>query len=639
MDSWKIENDFYQIELAADGAVSLAGKCGGGTFHSDVPFRFTYGDFYSYNIVEHAKMRVRQSENALQIDFSRFDWKARFPEHSYMKPDPGPNMRFSFRIELKDDAVIFTTGRILGLDDEQCSVEFPYRLCSWQCSEPVDAVIMYGYGQIIRYPRENEFFDFNWGFWGMPIHGVFKPTGGFGVRNLDQYDSRIRLCNGTLQADVASIETSHLFNRRFANYSRRLLWRQFSAGSNFLELAKWYRGMKIAEGAFVPFAEKFKTHPNVEKLSGAVIWKHSVYSQKKMPRNVRKDFSLYALSPDVELVEGKPDRWNAYELFDKAHKNGFDRLCVFNAGWNRFGYDSGYPTRLPVNPERGTNDDFRKAAEYARSLSKDYIYSVHDNYIDVYANSPEQFQESLRIAADGAPVKGGIWRGGRAMIQCTAEAIKYARRDIPKVARMLGKGSIYIDVLGSSALRECYSEKHPVSRRQDLKNRRKLMAFIRDQMGSLASEAVPNDATVDLVDLGAYLSSAIETPLPAHIPRGIAIPLWQLVYHDSTFCFTNAYNKYSALNYHAFCALFGLLPGGLDETSLRLSRELRKAYCSEMTSFRFLSVPQPPYSYVAESTFADGTRVVANMTESEYSENGISLPPHGFVILKKTVKQ
>ncbi len=633
MNSWLIENAFYKVSIAADGSITLTGKQNGKTLISSTPFYFTYGDFYSYNIAEHAKMNVKQSENSLDITFSHFDWKARFPGHSYMKPDPGPNMRFSFCIELKDDEVLFTTGRILGMDNEQCNIEFPYRLCSWKCSEQVDAVITYGYGQIVRYPRENEFFDFVWGYWAMPIHGVFWQTGGFGVRNIDPCDSRHRLCNGTLQAGVASIETKHLFNKRFANYPRRMLWRQFPAGSNFFELAKWYRGMKIDEGTFVSFTEKFKTHPDVEKLAGAVIWKHSVYSQKKMPRNVSKDYSLYAVSPDVELVEGKPDRWNAYELFDKAHSLGFDRLCVFNAGWNRFGYDSGYPTRLPVNPERGTNEDFRKAAEYARSLSKDYIYSVHDNYIDVYANSPESFADSLRITADGVPMKGGIWRGGRAMIQCTAEAIKYARRDIPQIARMLGKGSIYIDVLGSSALRECYSEKHPASRRQDLQSRRKFMAFVRDQMGSLASEAVPNDATVDLVDLGAYLSGAIETPLPPHIKRAIAIPLWQLVYHDCSYCFTNAYNRYSALNYHAFCALFGLLPGGLDETSLVLSRKLRKAYCSEMTSFRFLSEPQPPYTYVAESTFADGTRVIANLTDEEYSADGISLKPHEFLII------
>ena len=188
-------------------------------------------------------------------------------------------------------------------------------------------------------------------------------------------------------------------------------------------------------------------------------------------------------------------------------------------------------------------------------------------------------------------------------------------------------------MLGSAALQECYSPKHPASRRKDLQNRRKLIAFIRDTVGSLASEAIPNDATVDLVDLGAYMSSAIESPFPSHIRKAIAIPLWQLVYHDSSFCFTNAYSKYSAMNYHAFCALFCLLPGGLDETSLMLSRKLRKAYCSEMTSFRFLDTPKPPYSYVAESTFADGTRVIANMTDGDYSADGISLKPHEFIII------
>jgi len=132
------------------------------------------------------------------------------------------------------------------------------------------------------------------------------------------------------------------------------------------------------------------------------------------------------------------------------------------------------------------------------------------------------------------------------------------------------------------------------------------------------------------------LSGAIETPFPPHVKRAIVIPMWQLVFHDCTYCFTNAYDKYSALNYHALCALFGLLPGGLDETSLLLSRKLRKAYCSEMTGFRFLDAPKPPYSYVAESTFADGTRVIANMTDGSFSADGISLKPHEFIIIPQT---
>lgn len=122
-------------------------------------------------------------------------------------------------------------------------------------------------------------------------------------------------------------------------------------------------------------------------------------------------------------------------MFDLAKRKGFDRVCIYNTGWNRFGFDSGYPTRLPPNPERGTYEDFRNAAEYGRSLSDGFIYSVHDNYIDCYKNSPEYSGEEMVHNKNGAPVKGGIWRGGRCTVMCSAVSLKYAARDFPEIAR------------------------------------------------------------------------------------------------------------------------------------------------------------------------------------------------------------
>ena len=112
------------------------------------------------------------------------------------------------------------------------------------------------------------------------------------------------------------------------------------------------------------------------------------------------------------------------EVFDLAKRKGFDRVCIYNTGWNRFGFDSGYPTRLPPNPERGTYEDFRNAAEYGRSLSDGFIYSVHDNYIDCYKNSPEYSIEEMVHNKNGVPVKGGIWRGGRCTVMCSAVSVK-----------------------------------------------------------------------------------------------------------------------------------------------------------------------------------------------------------------------
>ena len=212
----------------------------------------------------------------------------------------------------------------------------------------------------------------------------------------------------------------------------------------------------------------------------------------------------------------------------------------------------------------------------------------------------------------------------------------FVKRDIPYLARMLGKGSIYIDVMASMPFEECYSPEHPASQRDDRKTRRRLLSYIKDKMGSLASEALPSEDVMDVIDLGAYMGEALEAQFPPKVRRAYTIPLWQLVYHDCLFCFTNAYNHASVQNYHPLCALFGMLPGNLDTVSLELSRKLRQAYKAEMLDFKFLTPPVESYNYVAQAKFADGTVVIANMTDEEYNINDIRIKPHDFIIRQKS---
>ena len=68
---------------------------------------------------------------------------------------------------------------------------------------------------------------------------------------------------------------------------------------------------------------------------------------------------------------------------------------------------------------------------------------------------------------------------------------------------------------------------------------------------------------------------------------------------------------------------------------MKLSKELREAYRSEMINFKFLTEPAEPYSYVAESSFADGTKVIANMTDKDYQYKNNNIKAHSFIINKE----
>ena len=631
----ELENSFVRIELADNGTLTIRELDHGTVWETGKPFLFCYGNFYSYDLWEHCRHQVAADENGLHIHFDRFGWWAGFPEHSYHKPDPGPALEFDFSIELKEDEIHFKIGEIKGMDDELCTVEFPAGMLTRSNDEPGGTLIPCGYGSLFRFPRNDTFkieyryfYDYN----TIPGYGcLFDQKAGIGVRIQDPCDQKTYFEVSTNQNHKSSCGTVFEYNRRFANYPRRFIWKILSPGSSYNELAKWYRSTLIREGKFVSIQEKIARNPEVEKLVGTICWKYNMYSQKTLPPGVTRDYSYYAPSADVAAVENYPNNWSAYDFFDAAKKAGFDRVAVYNTGWNFMGYDSGYPTRLPPNPERGTPEEFTAAAEYARSLSDGFIYSIHDNYRDCYPNCPEEYRHDLQRTPEGEISKGGIWRGGRALLLCTKQSMFYAKRDVPQIIRMLGRGSLYTDVLGTVALEECWDPAHPQSRRDDLRSRRELLQYLLDQFGSVATESAPTEALADIVTMGAFCSFVHPFPLPASAESSVSVPFWQLVFHDSVLGTTNCH-RIKVEDYKPMLALYGLMPQSLDADTLKLSKELRSAYKAEMLRHQFLTPVKNVYQAVARTDFSDGTTVWANLTDEPYDADGISLAPHSFKI-------
>lgn len=631
-----IENPFIRIELSDNGALALRDLKHGTVWKAEKPFYFGYGNFYSYDLWAHCRHRTDADKTRLHVHFDQFGWWAGFPEHTYHKPDPGPALEFDFTIELQEDEIQFTIGEIEGIDEEVCTVEFPAGMLNRKNSEPGGVLLPCGYGGLYRFPRHDTFkveyryfYDYNC----IPGYGSFSEVNsGIGVRIQDPCDQKTYFEVSNRKDGEASCGTVFEYNRRFANYPRRFRWKILPPGSSYNEMAKWYRSTLIREGKFVTLEEKIRRNPEIEKLVGAVVWKFNVYSQKVLPPGVKRDYSLGAASADVAAVEHFPNNRSAYEFFDSAKAAGFDRVTVYNTGWNFMGYDVGYPTRLPPNPERGTPEEFTAAAQYARSLSDGFVYSIHDNYHDCYPSCPEEYRHNVQRTAEGGLRKGGIWRGGRAELMCTKQSMLYARRDVPQIVKMLGRGSLYVDVFGTMALEECWSEDHPQSRRDDLRSRREILQYMVDQFGGVTTESAPTEALADIVTMGAFCSFFPTLPMPASAEQPVAVPFWQLVFHDSVLGTTGCL-KLDVKDYYPMLALYGLLPRSLEEESLRLSRELRSAYKAEMVRHQFVTPVKDRYHAVARTDFSDGTTVWANLTDEVYEANGISLAPHSFKIV------
>ena len=627
----QIQNSYWLVEVADDASsIVLTDRKHGGVWKTTNPFYMSYGNYYAYNLLERCRTTVECADGVLSICLDNMKFYGRFPANPYNKPEPSPDLTYRFEFRLEDDEVVFTMLPIDGMDEEEQRLTVLSDLMAMDSNEKGTALLPCGYGSLYRFPRTDSFnvrYGYGTCYTTMTTGGLFRENGAgiafysaypwdfFPVFTVNQRKGRSGF-NFTFENEAT-----------LGNEPHDIHFKAFAAGESYNEMAKWYRGVLKHRGQFKSYAQKIAEYPEAEKLVGTVVWKHNVYSTETSPKP--HSYSLYIPRPDGNQYEGLPNDWTAKEVFDTAKATGFDRVCVYNTGWNRFGYDSGYPTRLPPNPERGTPEQFTAMAKYARSLSNGYIYSVHDNYIDVYRNSPEDIWPDVIRTIDGGYLRGGIWRGGRARVLCTKQALKFAQRDMPQMVEMLGRGSIYIDVYGCSGLNRCFHPDHPMSRHDDVLERRKLFKYIVSQFGSMATEGGPADFVADIASMGAFAGYAVSAHGSGNEPP-IPVPFWQLVFHDSILSYSSeaAYGP-SGKEYITYSFLYGMLPTGFDEESLRLSKELRQTFTSEMVRHELVgdvtiedrAWPGPGViKGTMKTTFADGTTVIAhfNGLQSSY---------------------
>ena len=615
-DFFELDNGVLHLSIAAD-ATEISVKSSFLTWHSPVPVMFTYGRAVSFNPVIGGKVSMSKDGDKIHFTINNLIWEARFPGHGYLKPDPAPEISLGFQIYLDGDEVVFVTESPSMPDEENIQICFPFEPISFSTGEKgLFAGAWDTLGTCIFFPSAEKYTNENNGI--LPVAGWLGAAGGVGIRTTSETDYRFSM-NFNCTPSQGKCSVVHDFNRNKSEYERTCRLKLFPAGCSYVDLAKWHRKSVIKENRFKSLKSKISETPEVGKLPGSVIWKHNTFAVP-VPEHIPKQYPLYVTTRDAAEAEGKKNNWNAKELFDTAYQSGFDRVCVFNTGWNSKGFDSGYPTRFPPNPERGTEDDFIDAANYARTLSKDYIFGVHDNYKDIYANSEEFSIAETVHTIENVPQKGGLWRGGRAYIICGSETLKYAKRDLPHIGRMCGRGAIYLDVQGHTAFRDCYHPDHPGNQRDDAAWRIETFHEAKKHIGAVATEGAPHEFAIPHIDLGAY-PALKRCPLSNMKP----IPFFQLVYHDSVmnFCDQGVSGVYGK-EYYNRVALYCMLPGDFSSESLKISKELRACCLEEMMIHEFLA------ENLEHTVFADGTEVFANFGNTCEQQ----IPPYSFVIRK-----
>ena len=220
-----------------------------------------------------------------------------------------------------------------------------------------------------------------------------------------------------------------------------------------------------------------------------------------------------------------------------------DKVLFIMGGWIHRGYDNQHPDILPSAPECGGDDAFADACRRIRALG--YVLCLHDNYQDIYSDSPSWNERYVQKNADGSLVKGGHWAGGRAYITCSQMALELARRpqNLTAVKKLSHADSYFIDTTYAAGLQECFDKEHPLTRADDLKWKQAMSDYAREVFGSFGSEcgrewAIPHADFFEGLT-GVSGSWYHNKDLPKQLGATV-VPLFELVYRD---CIA-AYGKY-----------------------------------------------------------------------------------------------
>ncbi len=329
-------------------------------------------------------------------------------------------------------------------------------------------------------------------------------------------------------ADAKQVVSASLSLRKSAKAFRI----QFLGEADYVTIARVYRKTAAEKGWLVPWSEKLRKYPAAEKLFGAINFKlWSVLSRRIDEDGNEKSVTM---------------KWTFKEAAQVAEHLKRDlklnRVLFIMGGWIHRGYDNQHPDILPAAPECGGNADLAECSRRVQELG--YTFCFHDNYQDIYRDSPSWDENLIMKRPDGSLTRGGLWAGGRAYLTCSREAMKLAQRpqNLPAVKELFAPNSYFIDTTYAAGLYECFDPKHPLTLWDDMIYKSEISDYARELFGNFGSEcgrewAIPH---CDFFEGLTGVSGRYYHNLDVDALGGTVVPLFEIVYRDCI----SMYGKY-----------------------------------------------------------------------------------------------
>lgn len=188
-------------------------------------------------------------------------------------------------------------------------------------------------------------------------------------------------------------------------------------------------------------------------------------------RNLLAETGYFAVSPDLgEVLPNIPfapspflatlaprvmlDVWGHHQgsfagdaaKLRELKDHGVDHLAIIQHVWQRYGYDVKLPDHMPADPRFGGDEGMRLYGRTANDCG--YLWSLHENYIDLYPDAPSYDPAARVLRADGSPSPAWFNEGTRVQsfgLRCD-RALGFAKLNSPAAHGAYGTTAAYLDV-------------------------------------------------------------------------------------------------------------------------------------------------------------------------------------------------
>ncbi len=304
---------------------------------------------------------------------------------------------------------------------------------------------------------------------------------------------------------------------------RRILRYSFRRDCDYNTMCKIYRRYAFENRLAATLEEKAARLPAVNDLIGAAFVhagiKTSVHPLSDFfdPLAPEKNNSLTPFSTRREQME-------QYRLL------GVEKVYLHLDGWAQPGYDNCHPDYIPACEEAGGWQGMRELADAMHRCG--YLFGIHDQYRDYYKNAPSYSEDYACRLPDGSIPSHARWAGGPQAYLCATQAPYYVRRNFQEIREHgVHLDAAYLDVFTCNEGDECANPAHVMSRRDCYESRRKCFDYLTAE-GILPSSEEASEWALNSLVFCHFAPYQFMMERPGVERRGLAVPLFNLVYHD-----------------------------------------------------------------------------------------------------------